>query len=209
MVDILKLKKEQTELAKKVVLKDSFEEINLVAGADQVAFNDEIISCIVVCDYKTMKVVEEQYAVEKSTIPYIPGYLGYREVPVAIKAFHKLENKPDIVLFDANGILHPRRFGAASQFGLLTGIPTIGIAKKLLSGEKKDDFIIMEGEKRAFEIKTKDYSKPIYVSPGHLISLKKSIEVVKNCLKGNKLPEPLFLAHKYSNKVKNNLKEDA
>lgn len=207
MVDIVKLKREQTELAKKVVLKDSFEEINLVAGADQVAFNDDIISCIVVCDYKTMKVVEEQYAVEKATIPYIPGYLGYREVPVAIKAFHKLENKPDVVLFDANGILHPRRFGAASQFGLLADVPTIGVAKSLFCGEKQEDKVIFDKEIRAIEIKTKDYSKPVYVSPGHMISLRTSAEIVKRCLIGHKLPEPMFLAHKYCNKVKKNLKE--
>lgn len=207
MVDIAKLKREQIELAKKVVLKNEFKEINLIAGADQVDFKNNIISSIVICDYKTMKVIEEKYAVEKAVIPYIPGYLGYREVPAAVKAFYKLENKPDVVLFDANGILHPRRFGAASQFGLLTETPTIGIAKTLLIGENKDAFIIMDGEKRAVELKTKEYSKPIFVSPGHMVSLKKSVEIVKNCLRGNKLPEPLFLAHKYSNKVKKNLDE--
>ena len=207
MIDVVKLKKEQIELARKVSLKDDFEEIKLVAGADQVDFNNNIISSIVVMDYKTMKVIEEQYAVEKARISYIPGYLGYREVPSAIKAFHKLENKPDIVLFDANGILHPRKFGAACQFGLAVDVPTIGVAKNFTVGEKEKDFIKIDGEKRGVEVKTKEHSKPIYVSPGHRISLKTSIEIVKNCLKGKKLPEPLFLAHKYSNKVKDTLRE--
>lgn len=208
MVNILELKREQTELAKKIVIADRFDVVESIAGIDIAAYDNELVSSIVVCDAKTMKVLEEKYAVEKAPISYIPGYLAYREMPVAIKAFHRLDKRPDIVMVDGNGILHPRRIGIASHFGLMTDTPTIGVAKKLLCGTLKDGKIEVDKEIRGVEIKTRDVSRPIYVSPGHRISLQTAVKIAKDTLRGHKLPEPLYLAHKYANKVKRNLKQE-
>ncbi len=208
MVNIVELKREQIELAKKIVTADKFEKAETIAGVDQASYENDIISAIVVCDAKNMKVLEEKYAIDKAPIPYIPGYLSYREMPIAIKAFHRIETKPDITIFDGNGILHPRRIGIASHFGLLTDRAVIGVAKKLLCGNLQDGKVEMDKEIRAIELKTRDVSNPIYVSPGHKISLQTAVKIIKDTIKGHKLPEPLYLAHKYANKVKKNLKEE-
>jgi deoxyribonuclease V len=201
MVDISKLKEEQLKLAREVVLKDSFSKANLIGGCDQAFIGDDVVSAIVVCD-KDMKVVEKKYAVVKSTIPYIPGFLFYREGPAMVEAFNKIERKPDVLLVDGNGILHPRRFGMASQLGVLIDIPTIGIAKNLMMGEVREGKVYVDREIRGFELLTREYAKPLYVSPGHKISLGKSIEVVKSCLRHpHKLPEPLHLAHRYVKRI--------
>jgi len=89
-------------------------------------------------------------------------------------------------------------------------MPTIGVAKTLLAGEEKDGTIMMEGEKRAVLLKTKEHSKPIYISPGHRVSLKTAEAIVKKCMvEGHKLPEPLHEAHKYSNKIKDRMLEES
>jgi deoxyribonuclease V len=202
-MNIRDLKKEQARLAKKVIVKDDFEEINYIGGCDQTFIGNKVISAAVVMDYKTMNVVEKKYATAEAPIQYIPGFLSYREGPAIVEAIAKLSQKPDILLVDANGILHPLRIGMASHMGILLDMPTIGVAKTLLAGDEKEGIIMMEGEKRAVVLKTKEHSKPIYVSPGHRVSLKTAEEVVKKCMvEGHKLPEPLHEAHKYSNKVR-------
>ena len=198
-----KFKEEQLRLAKKVVVKDEFDEIKLVGGVDQSFKDNKIISAFIVCDYKTMEVVERKYAIVEASVPYIPGYLSYREAPAAVEAFLKLEKKPDIILVEAHGIAHPRKFGMASHVGLLLDKPTIGVAKKLLFGEVKNDKIVIGEEVRGFSLITKEHAKPIFISPGHKISLKTSLEIVKNCIRlPHKLPEPLYLAHRYANKIR-------
>ncbi len=202
-MNIRDLKKEQLRLAKKVMVKDDFEEIKYVAGCDQAFIDNKVISAVVVLDFKTLEIVEKRYAVVEAPIQYIPGFLSYRESPAVVEAINKLKNKPDILMVDANGILHPRKIGMASHLGILLDMPTIGVAKKLLLGEEKDGKIIVEGEKRAVALKTKEHAKPIYVSPGHRVSLKTSEEIVRKCMvEKHKMPEPLHEAHKHSNKAR-------
>jgi len=190
-------KKEQLKLAKKVVIKNDFEEINLVGGIDQTIVGKKIISVVTVCDYDNMKLLDEEDFTIEAKIPYVPGYLFYREGPAAIEAFNKLKRKPDVLIVDGHGILHPRKIGIASQLGLILDIPTIGIAQSLLFGEEKGDEVYILGKKCGKKIITKKEAKPIYVSPGHKISLSKAVEIVKKCLREpHKLPEPLFFAHK-------------
>ena len=205
--DVKKFEKEQLRLAKKVVTKDDFDKIELVAGVDQSFIDDnKIISAVVVCNYKTLKILEKQYAVVEARFPYISGYLSYRESPAVVEAFGRLKTKPDILMVDAHGICHPRRIGMASHVGLLLDIPTIGIAKSLMCGEVRDGKIYVDGEVRGIEIKTKEFANPIYVSPGHRISLKTAVEIVKDSIKlPHKYPEPLFLAHRYANELKKEL----
>jgi deoxyribonuclease V len=204
---IRKFKEGQLKLAKKVVVKDEFDEIKLVGGVDQAFKDNEVISAVVVCDYKTMKVIERQYSVVKTNVPYIPSYLSYREAPAIIEAVNKLENKPDILLIDGHGIAHPRKIGLASHVGLSLDIPTIGIAKALLVGEVKEGRIIIEESTRGYTLTTKEHANPLFVSPGNKVSLKSSLEIVKNCIRlPHKLPEPLHLAHRYTNKIRKELK---
>ena len=203
MFDFDKLKEEQLKLAKKVVLKDSFDKLELIGGVDAAFTQDDVISAIVVCDYKTMEVKEKAFSVVKVKVPYLKGYLAYREGPAISEAYLRLENKPDIMLFDGNGVLHPRRCGLASHMGILLDQPSIGIAKQLFIGEVKNNKVYVDNEARAEVIVSKEHSKPLYISPGHKISLKTSVEVVKKCFRfPHKLPEPLHLAHRFADETR-------
>ncbi len=203
MVDIKKLIKEQERLAKKVSLKNEYGSIKLIGGVDQSYKGDKIISALVVIDAQTLDIVEKVYAVSIAPLPYIPGFLSYREMPVILEAFAKLEKKPDLLMVDGNGILHPRRIGIACHIGIILDIPTVGVAKKLLCGKEKGDSVELDGEKRATIIRTKEHAKPLYVSPGHKISMKNAVDLVNTLVKlPHKLPEPIYLAHRYADELR-------
>ena len=209
MINLSKLKEEQEKLAKKVTTKDSFDKIETIAGVDQNFSGKNIISAIVVCNHKDLKVIEKKYVVVKVKFPYIPGFLAYREGPAITEAFSKLDNKPDVLMVDGNGILHPSRIGLASHVGVLLDQCTIGISKSFLLGVTKGDEIYVENELRGMKIKTKEGSKPLFVSPGNKISLKTAVDIVKKCIKlPHKLPEPLHLAHRYADELRNNLNRE-
>ena len=208
MIDFAQLKEEQLKLAEKAVTRDSFEKLELVAGVDCAYNQDDAIAAIVVCDYKAMEVKEKVFSVVKAKVPYLKGFLAYREGPAISEAYAKLENKPDVMIFDGHGILHPRRIGLASHLGILLNQASIGVAKQLLVGEVKGNIVYFDKEARAELIVTREHSKPIYISPGHKISLKTSIEIVKKCMRfSHKLPEPLHLAHKYANEIKEKIEK--
>jgi len=203
---VRKLKEEQLSLAKKVVIKNEFDEIKLVAGVDQAFNGNEVISAVVVCDYKTMEIIERKTSTVQTNFPYIPGFLSYREAPAIVESVNKLENKPDILLVDGHGIAHPRKIGLASHVGLLLDIPTIGIAKNLLCGEIKNNRVILGEKILGFCFIGKENASPLFISPGHRISLKTSLEIVRNCMRlPHKLPEPLHLAHRHANKIRKEL----
>ena len=209
MVNFDKLKEEQLKLAKRVILKDSFEKLDLIAGVDCAFNQDHIVAAIVVCGYKAMEVKEKVFSVSKAKFPYLPGFLAYREGPSISDAYAKLQNKPDVMIFDGNGILHPRKCGLASHIGILLDQVSIGVAKQLLVGEIKGGIVYFDKEARAQLLVSREHSKPIYVSPGHKISLKTSVEVVKNCMRfPHKLPEPLHLAHRYANEIRDKLEKE-
>lgn len=206
MVDFEMLKEEQLRLAKKVVVKDSFDKLELVAGVDNAYDKGYVVSAIVVCDYKGMEAKEKVFVVSRANVPYVQGFLAYREGPAISEAYAKLQHKPDLVMFDGNGILHPRRFGLASHMGVLLDIASIGIAKQLLIGEVKETKVYVENEIRAELVATREHSKPIYVSPGHKISLATSVKIVKKCMRfPHKLPEPLHLAHRHANEIRDKI----
>jgi len=207
-INLEKLKEEQKKLSKEVKLKEDFDKINFIAGNCCLYTFDRIIAGIVVCDFKTMKVVDRAYVVGKVEFPYIPGFLAYREAPFIIKAYEKLKQKPDLMLVAGNGVLHPRKFGLASHLGIALDLATIGVAKALLCGTVREDSIYLDKDVVGKLLKTKEFSKPIYVSVGHKISLSKALEIVKKCLKGHKLPEPLHLTHKFCVKIRNKIKQE-
>jgi len=200
------LKEEQKKLAKKLIIKDQFDKIETVAGADQAFIENKIISSIVICNYEDMQPIESKYSITEASIPYIKGYRSFREGPSIIDAYSKLNFKPTVLMVAGHGIAHLRKMGLASYIGIALDIPTIGIARNLLHGIIKDNKIYVDNEIRGELLKTKDKARPLCISPGNKITLATSLEIVKNCIRApHKMPEPLHLAHKYAKKIKNNV----
>lgn len=210
---------EQTLGSKKVILYDDFESpINLIGGIDisfvdqSVGMNEFVaVGALVVLDVNSMKLVYSDCIEMKTSIPYISGFLGFREEPFARKLFQKLLNNspnliPQVTLIDGCGIYHPRRFGSASQIGVNLNVPTIGISKSFLKldGLNENDYIIdpevqnvgsidvitEEGILATGLYNGKSKYPSCYVSIGHRISLPSAIEIVKKCLI-TKIPEPI------------------
>lgn len=194
----------QRELAGQVRLCKLGHTPKLIAGADIAIdrHSGEGVAAVILYAYPSLEEVERRSAREGLAYPYIPGLLSFREAPVLLKAFSRLTRDPDVVLFDGQGIAHPRGLGLASHMGLWLGIPTIGCAKSRLVGEHREPGT-RQGSfaKLTYEIdgreetigaclRTRDRVKPIYVSPGHLIDLDASLEIVLSCLDGTRIPKP-------------------
>ncbi len=202
------LEEEQLEAAKKVIVKDEFKKAELIAGADQAFHGNKVVSAIAVLDGK-LDVVEQQTETAETRMPYIPGFLYFREGPALIAAYKKLKQKPDILIIEANGILHPLRIGMASHIGVVLDVPTIGVAKQLLCGQVDEDGrISCDNEIRGMALKTRKHSRPLYISPGHKVSLETSVEIVKKSIRyPHKLPEQLHASHRMANKVRDEIAE--
>jgi deoxyribonuclease V len=199
----------QRKLAQRVIRQDSFSKpLKLVAGID-VAYNQErAFSATVVMRYETLEIVESEAT--KSTVenPYIPSFLAFRELKPMTKAIKRLKTKPDVFLVNAHGIAHPERCGCASHLGVVLDVPTIGVASTVLHGEVSDQdkigtrYLKDEEEIIGAVIAPKVGGKPVYVSIGHRVSLDSAIEIIYKSTKGNRMPEPLRLAHRLSNETK-------
>ncbi|MBN1280195.1 MAG: endonuclease V [Candidatus Thermoplasmatota archaeon] len=191
------LRNEQITTSKTIRLDDDFEELATVVGID-VAYPasefDEACGAGVLLDYRTREVLEEQVVFAATEFPFISTYFYYREFPLIKQVIRKLSTKPSVVLLEGNGILHPYRCGLASQAGLSLDLPTIGVAKTLLYGTMKDSQVLIHGEPRGYALQSTNRTRPVYVSPGHRISLHTSLQVVKH-LSVYKNPEPLRRAH--------------
>lgn len=178
-----------------------------VAGVD-VGYSGNVLKAAV-CVFSGLNLIEVKTATAKVSFPYIPGLLTFREGPVVIKAFRKIKNKPDLILFDGQGICHPRRMGIAAHLGIILDIPSIGCAKSSLCGVWKMPGVsrgsfsfIYDGatrEKLGAVLRTRAGVRPIFVSPGYKIGLEQSIELVLSLCPRYRIPEPLRLAHRFSN----------
>ena len=215
-IDLKKLEALQRRLAEKVILEDRFKQpIRVVAGVDLAFLGETAIAACVAVDYNSMETIEEAFFKHKLKFPYIPGFLSFREGPAMIFAMRKLRVKPQVFLINAHGIAHPRFLGCASQVGVLTGQPTIGVAQRILCGTYKEEpkepgqwtTLTYKGRTVGALYKSKKGSKPIIISPGHKTTLKTAIKIVKKCIRGHKLPEPLQKAHRQANKEKMRLME--
>ena len=174
--------------------------IRYVAGVDVSYSGDYSYGSVAVLKYPAMETIEQATSSQRTTIPYVPTFLAFRELPAAVAAARRLKTRPDIFIVDGHGRAHPRRFGLACHFGLALKAPTIGVAKNLLCGEVKDSRncwrpIIDRGEVIGAAVFTKVSGKPIYVSVGHKISLETAIKVVLDCTKRYRIPEPVRQAH--------------
>lgn len=201
------LREEQKKLAKAVVLKDSFDfKLTQRFGAIIIEVIDrEILASCVILD-ENMNVIEEKYAIQKVKFPYIPGFRAYRELPVMLEAYNKLEEQPDVIFLLGHGIAHPTGLGIASHFGVTVQKPTIGIAKQVIHGEENEEDVTIGKKIIAKKLVTKQGSKPIYVSSGHLISLKTAVELTAKCIREpHKLPEPIVAARKFASRIREEL----
>ncbi len=209
-IDIESFKAEQEKLAKSISLEDpfNFENATRFAGIDIQADPEkkEIIAAIVILD-ENLEAVEEKYVQDRIHFPYIPGFRAYRELPVMIQAFNKLQEIPDVIFVLGHGIAHSRGLGIASHLGLIIDKPTIGIAKNILHGEEKENDIIIKNKVVAKKLKTHKASNPIFISPGNNISLDTAIKVTQRCVREpHKLPEPLVKAKRYLDKIRKEFK---
>jgi deoxyribonuclease V len=172
----------QSRLAKRVMMSDMLpDRLNHVAGVDVAYIEGHAIGAAVVLDYASLSLVEAQVAEVKTSFPYIPTLLSFREIKPARAAIKKLKARPDVFLVDAQGIAHPYRLGFASHLGLLLDEPTIGVAKSLLCGTVEPT-----DEKGWLPITDK----------GEVIGAELSRnEIVKHFTKATRIPEPIRLAH--------------
>jgi deoxyribonuclease V len=195
----------QKELASQIVVDQpiALDKLRLVAGVDVSVKHNMSQAAVVVVSFPDMQPVETVRSQCPTPFPYVPGLLSFREGPVLEQAFEKLQQVPDVFIFDGMGIAHPRRIGIASHMGLWLNRPTIGCGKTYLLGdfdqpaEKRGAQSLLrdKGEVIGVVLRTRDGVKPLYISPGHLADLPSAVEVVLRCTTKYRLPEPIRLAH--------------
>lgn len=171
----------------------------------------------VVLDARSLAPVAQAGAAVTLRFPYVPGLLSFRELPVLAEAWQRLAQKPDLLIFDGQGIAHPRRFGLACHGGLLFGVPSIGCAKSLLVGtygqlgqeHGATAEIRHRGEVVGMAVRTRRSTSPIYVSPGHLMDLPTAVEWVLRVSPRYREPETTRHAHRLVNALRRGEHEQA
>jgi deoxyribonuclease V len=173
--------------------------IGQVAGVDVSYSADDTIAkaAVVVLSFPDLQLCDRAIACRPTSFPYIPGFLSFREVPPVLDALAKLTICPDLLLCDGHGLAHPRRFGLACHLGVLTNIPTIGVAKSRYIGqhdplgEKRGSWqpLIDQGEIVGAVVRSRTGVQPIYVSVGHRLDLATAIDYVLQCTPKYRLPE--------------------
>lgn len=202
----------QQDVREKVRLEPFEEPVQYVAGAD-ISFDrgsDIFHAGIVVLKFPMLEICGHSLVTTRSTFPYVPGLLSFREMPALLEAWEQLPAEPDIVVLDGHGIAHPRRLGIASHFGVWVDKPTVGCAKKLLVGmhealstEAKSHAPIYDNQEIiGVALRSRENVKPIYVSPGHRIDIASSLSVVDACLTKYRLPEVTRHAHRLVNELR-------
>ena len=201
-MDLASLRAQQLELAASICREDRLliDPPRLIGGAD-VGFEQggEVTrAAMVLLKYPSLELVEYQVARIATTMPYIPGFLSFREAPALMAAWQQLSQKPDLLFVDGHGISHPRRLGVASHFGLLVDVPTLGVAKKRLCGQFEPLAaepgalapLMDKSEQLAWVWRSKARCNPLFISTGHRISVDGALGWVQRCMNGYRLPEP-------------------
>jgi deoxyribonuclease V len=195
----------QNKLAFEVCRTGSVTEPRLIAGIDVSIqrFRKTGTAAVVVLNYPELTPVEIKTVDGIINFPYVPGLLTFREAPLIIQAVEQLENTPDLIMMDGQGVAHPRRLGVAAHLGLIMDIPTIGVAKSRLCGVYEEPApeagnfteLTDDHESIGMVVRTKSNVKPLFVSIGNKISIEEAVYWVMNCCRGYRLPEPTRLAH--------------
>lgn len=196
----------QASLSPLVIRDDRLGTVRRVAGID-VGFEESgqvARAAVAVLAFPELTLVDRAIARLPTCFPYVPGLLSFREAPVVLAALAELARRPDLLLYDGQGIAHPRRLGIASHLGLLTGIPSIGVAKTRLIGEhgsvpfERGEWtpLTERGDTIGAVLRTRRGVKPLFVSTGHGVSLPSSIHWVMACTTRYRLPETTRWAHR-------------
>ncbi|MBO9573624.1 MAG: deoxyribonuclease V [Chitinophagaceae bacterium] len=204
----------QRELRHQIKLQPLQKPVTTIAGAD-LSFNrfSQIVHAgIVVLSFPDFEIIDKAGVTDITRFPYVPGLLGFKEVPALSQAWEKLKIKPDVLVVDGHGYAHPRRMGIATHFGVVMNTPTIGCAKTKLVGEYKEPLNVAgamsdlthEEELIGKVYRTKVNCKPIFISPGNLITMEESLSLVSLCVRRYRIPEPTRLTHNFVNEVRLN-----
>jgi deoxyribonuclease V len=195
----------QRDLAASVRIEPLAAPVRTIAGTDCAPSGDgrNILASAVLCDARTLAVIESVCVSRPCAFPYVPGLLSFREAPATIDAVQRLSRRPDLLMCDGQGQAHPRRMGLATHVGLWLDIPTIGAAKSLLCGQHREPglrrgrrtAIRHRGETVGVALRTRDGVKCVYVSVGHRITLDEAARWVLRAARFYRLPEPTRQAH--------------
>ncbi|WP_135467736.1 deoxyribonuclease V [Crenalkalicoccus roseus] len=210
--DLAAARAAQAALAARVIRQDAHGPVRLLGGVD-ISSNrfdpeDMVYAAVVVLSLPDLAVVGQAVAAARAAMPYIPGFLGFREVPALLEAWEGLAVKPDLVLVDGHGIAHPRGLGIAAHLGVLLDVPSIGVAKSLLVGAPAwpvgeapgaEAPILWRGERLGTALRTRRGSRPLYLSVGHRVSEAAAVAWVRRAGAGYRLPEPTRRAHEAAN----------
>ncbi|MEO1050694.1 MAG: deoxyribonuclease V [Bacteroidota bacterium] len=202
----------QRELKDKVKIQPLKKTVETVGGAD-ISFNkfsSTIYVGIVVLSLPDLKEVSRSTLVTQAQFPYVPGLLSFRETPPLLEAWGNLAVKPDVLTMDGHGLAHPRRFGVACHFGLLTNTPALGCGKSRLIGQHEEPApergatadLVHKGEKIGVVLRTKNKVNPVFVSPGHLLSFEDSVDIVLKSDGKYRIPETTRQAHLLVNELR-------
>ncbi|MDI6689975.1 MAG: deoxyribonuclease V [Actinomycetota bacterium] len=209
----------QNHLRSRIVTENVPEISNVkrIAGADVSYSKREnmIYAAVIIFSFPELQILEEKEAILPATFPYVPGLLIFREGPALIKAFEQIEREPDLVMFDGQGIAHPRGIGIATHMGMLLDKPSIGVAKTVLVGEYDEPGrergsvfpLIKNGREIGAVVRTREDVEPVFVSIGFKIDLPTAVDFVLKCCQGYRLPEPARKAHHFSNQLRGKTEE--
>ena len=196
----------QAELAEKVVTETTFApaSVRMVAGVDVSIRGKMAYAAVVTLSFPELEPVGYALAEAPATFPYVPGLLAFREGPSVLAALDQLRIWPDLFIFDAQGLAHPRRMGLAAHMGVILDWPSVGCAKSRLvgvheePGENVGDWVpLMDEDQRiGAVVRSRAKVKPLFVSIGHRIDLSTAIDFVLRCGRGYRLPETTRCAHK-------------
>ncbi|HEX7400676.1 MAG TPA: endonuclease V [candidate division Zixibacteria bacterium] len=204
-VSLEEAKSIQEKLSVKVILQDDFKKIETVAGVGIIfsKTGDEVFVSCVIFSFPEMKILHICFGRGGVRFPYTPGFFAFSAGPALISTLEKMP-KPDLIIFPGRGIAHPRKLGLASHLGVLFDLPTIACSRTPLWRDypklspRKGEFVIMKGEDQAplgAVIRTRAGVKPIFVTPGHKISVRSAVRIVLECSPKFRIPEPLRQAH--------------
>jgi deoxyribonuclease V len=202
----------QEKLRKKLRLRAPTTPLRKIAAGDvsYSRLNDKTYASFLLFTYPDLTLLERASAKGRTSFPYIPGLLTFREAPILLEAFSRLRTQPDLILIDGQGIAHPRSMGIAAHIGLILNLPSIGCAKSRLIGthaelapDRGKVIPLVEGGRTVgMLLRTRDGVKPVYVSPGHKMDMKTSVKIVLSLCRGYRIPEPLRQAHIFVNQLR-------
>jgi deoxyribonuclease V len=193
----------QRRLRDRVLVQPFALQLEVVAGVDVSIKEERARAAVVLLSYPDLVPFQSAVADKPVSFPYVPGLLAFREGPVVLAALEQLAQRPDVLMFDAQGLAHPRRMGLATHLGVLLDMPGVGCAKSLLCGryvepgEQKGSWTpLVDGDEViGAVVRTRDGVQPVFVSVGHRVDLETAITLTLNCTTRYRLPEPTRWAH--------------